>query len=174
MSNSPSKTLISSTAFSSLESLDHPLVLSQGYLLPITSVSAMSVTNTERGITHKNLLMAIENGYLYSVPKNMLDPRRGFQQTAELAEEGLMPYLPELPLHPIAFINYNMTGKRNNMIYVASSLFYLFVFFIFHSNPSSPELQKIFSFLGNGGNIVCEMKVVFTIANIQYICSFIC
>ena len=30
------------------------------------------------------------------------------------------------------------------------------------------ELQKIFSSLGNGDKIVCEMKVLFTIAYIQY------
>ena len=30
------------------------------------------------------------------------------------------------------------------------------------------ELQKLFSFLGNGEKIVCKMKVLFTIAHIHY------
>ena len=100
----------SSTAFSSLDSLDHPVFLSQGYLLPLTHVNAMTVTNTERGITHKNLLLALESGYIHMIPKNLLDPRRSFQQTPQLEEEGLVPYVPELPLHPMAFVNYNKTG----------------------------------------------------------------
>ena len=99
-----------STAFSSLDSLDHPVFLSQGYLLPFTHVNAMTVTNTERGITHKNLLLALESGYIHTIPKNLLDPRRSFQQTPQLEEEGLIPYVPELPLHPMAFVNYNKTG----------------------------------------------------------------
>ena len=87
------------------------MILSQGYLLPVTRVSAMAATNTERGITHKNLMLALESGYIYTIPKNMLDPRRSFEQTAELAEEGLMPYVPEIPLYPMAYVNYNMTGE---------------------------------------------------------------
>ena len=35
------------------------------------------------------------------------------------------------------------------------------------------ELHKIFSYLGNGDKIVCEMKVLY-IYTIRYVCSFIC
>jgi len=110
-----------STAFSSLDSLDHPVFLSQGYLLPLTHVSTMSVTNTERGITHKNLLLALESGYIYTIPKNLLDPRRSFQHTAQLEEEGLVPYVPEMPLHPMTFVNYNKTVEKIRGIHTAAA-----------------------------------------------------
>ena len=76
------------------------------------------MTNTERGITHKNLLLALESGYIYTIPKNLLDPRRSFQHTAQLEEEGLVPYVPELPLHPMAFVNYNKTGNDKTFVYL--------------------------------------------------------
>ena len=49
-------------------------------------------------------------GYVFSLPKNYLDPRRSFTVTQEMREEGLVPYMPEIPVSPQAFINYNKTG----------------------------------------------------------------
>ena len=103
--------------------------MSQGYLLPLTHVNAMSVTNTERGITHKNLLLALESGYIYTLPKNLLDPRRNFHHTAELEEEGLVPYVPELPLHPMTYVNYNKTGMFPDALALIRKIL---VYFITH------------------------------------------
>ena len=89
-----------------------PLVLQQSYIFP-TTIRTASVTITERGITHKNLLFGLQTGYILSLPKNYLDPRRKFVSTAEDREEGLHPYIPELMLNPLAFINYNQTGTQN-------------------------------------------------------------
>ena len=98
-----------STALSSFEPPPMPLVLQQSYIFP-TTIRTASVTITERGITHKNLLFGLQTGYILSLPKNYLDPRRKFVSTAEDREEGLHPYIPELMLNPLAFINYNQTG----------------------------------------------------------------
>ena len=70
----------------------------------------MVSTTTERGITNKNILFGLRSGYVFALPKMFLDPRREFKQTKMLQEEGVPPYMPELPVHPQAFINYNKTG----------------------------------------------------------------
>lgn len=105
------KFLIFSTAFSSLDPIGPPMVLSQAYVLPVGGISSLTTTCTERGITNKNILIGLENGYVYSIPKNFLDPRRSFKQTPMLQEEGVPLYMPELPLMPQGYINYNQTGK---------------------------------------------------------------
>ena len=85
------------------------MVLRQSYIFP-TTIRTMSITTTERGITHRNLLFGLQMGYVFSLPKNYLDPRRSFTVTQEDREEGLMPYVPEIPVSAQAFINYNQTG----------------------------------------------------------------
>lgn len=97
------------TAFSSLDPVDTPMVLSQGYLLPVSGVRAITSTATERGITNKNILLGLDNGFVYSIPKNFLDPRRSFKPTQMLQEEGVPPYMPELPVMQQGYINYNQT-----------------------------------------------------------------
>ena len=71
----------------------------------------MVATSTERGITNKNILFGLSSGYVVAVPKMFLDPRREFKQTKLLQEEGVPPYMPELPIFPQAFVNYNKTGR---------------------------------------------------------------
>ena len=87
-----------------------PIILQQSYIFP-TTVRTATVTITERGITHKTLLFGLQTGYIWSLPKNFLDPRRKFLPTQQDREEGLHPYIPELTANPLAFINYNQTGK---------------------------------------------------------------
>ena len=71
----------------------------------------MSTTITNAGITKKTLLIGVSLGYVYSLPKMFLDPRRNLSDSPKLREEGLIPYIPELPLITTSFINYNQTGK---------------------------------------------------------------
>ncbi|KAK3727887.1 hypothetical protein QZH41_010605, partial [Actinostola sp. cb2023] len=97
-----------STAFSSMDPPPQPIILQQSYIFP-TAIRAMTVTITERGIAHKNLLIGLQSGYVVSLSKNFLDPRRTFNPTPEDREEGLYPYMPEISLNPLAFINYNQT-----------------------------------------------------------------
>ena len=94
-----------------MDPIEPTIILSQAYVLPVTGVQAMVSTATERGITNKNILFGLSAGYVYALPKLLLDPRRQFKQTKMLQEEGVAPYMPELPVHPQAFVNYNQTGK---------------------------------------------------------------
>ena len=87
------------------------MILSQGYFLPVSGVRTLAATITQRGITHKNILIGLENGYIYSLPKNFFDPRRSLKQTEMLNEEAVLPYSPELPVTAKGYVNYNMTGK---------------------------------------------------------------
>lgn len=91
------------------------MALSQAYMFPVGGINSIHVTATERGITSKNILVGMENGYIYSIPKKMLDPRRSLKQTAMLQEEQLHPYMPELPLAPQGYINYNQTSKQRKI-----------------------------------------------------------
>lgn len=109
-----------STALSSFEPPPMPIILQQSYIFP-TTVRTATVTITERGITHKTLLFGLQTGYIWSLPKNFLDPRRKFLPTQQDREEGLHPYIPELTANPLAFINYNQTVASINGVYTAGS-----------------------------------------------------
>lgn len=43
------------------------------------------------------------------LPRAFLDPRRPIHPTQEHAEEGLIPYVPELPIPSETIINYNQS-----------------------------------------------------------------
>ncbi|WAR13827.1 EMC1-like protein, partial [Mya arenaria] len=96
------------TAFSSLSAPVTPLVLRHSFIFPLP-VASMATTVTEKGITAKDLLIALKNGGIFSLPKAFLDPRRPLAPTQETQEEGTLPYIPELPVHTEGIINYNRT-----------------------------------------------------------------
>uniref|UniRef100_A0A1B6DQ56 ER membrane protein complex subunit 1 n=1 Tax=Clastoptera arizonana TaxID=38151 RepID=A0A1B6DQ56_9HEMI len=108
------------TAFSSMSSLMLPMVERQAYILP-AGVEAMKETITEKGITSKHVLVALNNGGVLEVPWMFLDPRRSVTITPELREEGVIPYIPELPVPAEAIINYNQTMLRVRGIHTAPS-----------------------------------------------------
>ncbi|XP_038062197.1 ER membrane protein complex subunit 1-like [Patiria miniata] len=97
-----------STVFSSVDPPPAPLVLRQSYILP-SALQSMAITRTEKGITSSNLLLALQSGGILALPKRFLDPRRPLAPTTEEKEEGLIPYLPELPIPHQSIINYNKT-----------------------------------------------------------------
>ena len=43
------------------------------------------------------------------MPRQFLNPRRPIKPSPETQEEGLIPYIPELPVPSEALINYNQT-----------------------------------------------------------------
>ena len=111
-------------AFSSLApTLAPPIVLRQSYIFA-QGVTAMGVTNTggkclrsvtwtviaERGLTNRMVVFAMPQGALMQMPKAFLDPRRPMTPTAEHREEGLIPYMPELPIATDNIVNYNRTA----------------------------------------------------------------
>jgi len=99
-----------------------PEILQRSYILasPVRS-GGVAVSITERGITAKSLLFALETGNVLELSKSLLDPRRTLDMTPELQEEGLEAYAPELPLSTLAVISYNKTLERIRRIHTAPS-----------------------------------------------------
>lgn len=103
-------TQLNSTAFSSIgrDLRLMPLVEQQSFIFP-TGLGPMVDTETQKGITNKHLLIFLPNGALLQLPRAFLDPRRPITPTPESQEEGVLPYVPELPVPSEMMINYNQT-----------------------------------------------------------------
>ncbi|CAL1277468.1 unnamed protein product [Larinioides sclopetarius] len=108
------------TAFSSFAPPPLPLVEHQTFIFPST-ILTMADTVTERGMTNKHLLMALPSGGILELPKTFLDPRRPITPLPEHREEGLIPYIPELPIMSEGIINYNQSVSRVRDIVTAPS-----------------------------------------------------
>ena len=113
---------INSSTFSSLDegtSL-RPVIEHNTFIFP-TGIRVMTDTVTEKGLTNKHLLIALASGGLLELPKAFLDPRRPLIPTPEHREEGLIPYMPELPIPSEGFVNYNKSLMRVKSIQTAGS-----------------------------------------------------
>ncbi|CAG4970159.1 unnamed protein product [Parnassius apollo] len=88
----------------------------QAYNLP-AGTTAAAPTITERSLTDRHVLLALTTGAIVEIPWAFLDPRRPAMPTAEQREEGLLPYVPELPLPADAVLNYNRTVHRVSALY---------------------------------------------------------
>lgn len=55
------------------------------------------------------------------MPWALLDPRRPVTTPTQGREEGIIPYIPELPLPTENIINYNQTISRLSNIFTAPS-----------------------------------------------------
>ncbi|CAG2112877.1 unnamed protein product [Medioppia subpectinata] len=99
------ETQSNSSAFSSLtrNQLIPAIVEQNSFIFP-TGIDVMADTITERGIT-----IFLPSGGLLELPKAFLDPRRPLKPTPEHMEEGLIPYIPEIPIPAEGIINYNKT-----------------------------------------------------------------
>ncbi|KAF4519600.1 hypothetical protein B566_EDAN003767 [Ephemera danica] len=109
-----------STAFSSMSSLIQPIVERQAFIMPAV-VESMRETITEKGITSKHILLALSSGGILQLPWMFVDPRRPVIASAEMRDEGVIPYVPELPVPPDAIINYNQSVHRIRGIHTAPS-----------------------------------------------------
>ena len=98
-------TQVNSGAFSSFERMS-PQIEHNTFIFP-TGMRTMVDTQTEKGITNKHVLIGLPSGGLLELPKAFLDPRRPINPTMEHREEGLIPYMPELPIPSEGLINYN-------------------------------------------------------------------
>lgn len=98
-----------STVFSSHAVSQLPEAQSQAYILPAAPVT-ISTTLTERGITSKFILLALTTGSVAEIPWGFVQPRLPGIHCGP--EENCVPYMPEIPLHPEATVNYNRTLLR--------------------------------------------------------------
>lgn len=106
------------TAFSSLATTKLPIVERQAFIFP-ASIEYMQETITEKGITSKHIIVALANGGILELPWMMVDPRR--PTNPEMREEGVIPYMPEIPIHMDAIINYNQSVSRVMGIHTSPS-----------------------------------------------------
>ncbi|XP_008550454.1 ER membrane protein complex subunit 1 [Microplitis demolitor] len=106
------------TVFSSLTTTRLPLVERQAFIFPAT-IESMQETITEKGITSKHILVSLANGGILELPWMLVDPRRPINP--ELREEGVIPYMPEIPIQMDAIINYNQSVFRVSGIYTSPS-----------------------------------------------------
>lgn len=112
-------TQTNSSAFSSFDRTS-PEIIHNTFIFP-TGMRTMIDTTTEKGITNKHVLIGLPSGGLLELPKAFLDPRRPVTPTLEHREEGLIPYIPELPIPSEGLINYNKTLILLKSIEVAPS-----------------------------------------------------
>lgn len=115
------ETMANFTTFSSLNRpfYLHPAIVQHATFIFPAGISAMADTKTEKGITNKNILIAMPYGGIVQMPRIFLDPRRPVNPTADHREEGLVPYMPELPIAAETIINYNQTVINVNQIVTA-------------------------------------------------------
>ncbi|XP_076040041.1 ER membrane protein complex subunit 1 [Oratosquilla oratoria] len=107
------------TAFSSFGArTTPPLMEKQAFILP-QALQAAAHTVTDKGITSKFILFALQSGNIIQMSKWFLDPRRPVSNNAPGREEGLAPYVPELPLPPQEMINYNHSLPHVTAIFTA-------------------------------------------------------
>ncbi|XP_058792034.1 ER membrane protein complex subunit 1 isoform X2 [Phymastichus coffea] len=112
------KTQSNTTTFSSLTNTKLPIVERQAFIFP-SSIDSMQETITEKGITSKHILVALANGGVLELPWILVDPRRPVNP--EMREEGVIPYMPELPIHMDGIINYNQSISRVSGIHTSPS-----------------------------------------------------
>ncbi|KAI9596273.1 hypothetical protein BDF19DRAFT_421811 [Syncephalis fuscata] len=99
---------VESEVFSSFNP-HRPYVLSQMYTLPY-GVDAIGATTTRRGITTKQVLVALPSGQLFGISRRFIDARRSTDPLSEAdREEGLLPYEPAIPFNPSWVLSYNQT-----------------------------------------------------------------
>lgn len=96
--------------FSSLvrASIKPKLIEHKSFIFP-GGINAMVDTTTLRGMTNRHVIAALPSGSLLEIPKIFLDPRRPINMLPEHREEGLIPYMPELPIPSESIINYDQT-----------------------------------------------------------------
>lgn len=105
------------------------------------AVSALKETITEKGITSKHLLskilelflrlrirtlicvssVGLTTGAVAEMTWALLDPRRPVTSPEKAREEGIIPYMPELPLPHEIIVNYNQTVANMRGIHTAPS-----------------------------------------------------
>ncbi|CAK9820665.1 ER membrane protein complex subunit 1 [Anthophora plagiata] len=106
------------TVFSSLSTTKLPIVERQAFIFPAT-IDSMRETITEKGITSKHIIVALANGGILELPWMMVDPRRPINP--EVREEGVIPYMPEVPIPMDAIINYNQSVFRVSGVHTSPS-----------------------------------------------------
>jgi len=114
----PWKYKTNGTTFSSMDlEQEDVIALQQTYFLS-RSVAALGVTSSRLGITEKRLIVGLKSGSVNALDSRFLDPRRPLgKATPQEMQEGLISYIPEIPMMPPSTFSYNLTIERISGIY---------------------------------------------------------
>jgi hypothetical protein len=94
----------------------------QSYVMPY-GIVALATTSTKFGVTAKDIILAVKNSKIQSLPRRFLDPRRPNRKlTSEDAEEQLIQYEPVLQNHPQRVLSHNYEVTNVKRIVTAPSL----------------------------------------------------
>ncbi|KAL6736891.1 hypothetical protein Aduo_007193 [Ancylostoma duodenale] len=97
-----------------------PEVVSQSFIYA-QGIEAMAVSETEKGLTTRSLLLALPLGGIHEVTRKLLDATRPLELTQEMREEMMIPYMPEIPVATEDMVNYNQTVHGVRGIKTAAS-----------------------------------------------------
>ncbi|GMR36343.1 hypothetical protein PMAYCL1PPCAC_06538, partial [Pristionchus mayeri] len=98
-----------SNVFDSLiPTLHQPTAIVASYIFS-QGIEAMGVSETEQGATTRSLVMALPFGGLFEVTRRFIDATRPVDFTQEMREEGMVPYMPEIPIATEDMVNYNQS-----------------------------------------------------------------
>lgn len=97
-----------------------PEIVTQSFIYA-QGIQAMAVSETEKGLTTRSLLMALPLGGIHEVTRKLLDATRPLELTQEMREEMMIPYIPEIPIATEDMVNYNQTVHGVRGIKTAAS-----------------------------------------------------
>jgi hypothetical protein len=98
-------------AFSSFDA-HAPIAIQKTFALP-HAIHGMSATRTARGITSKQVLVALPHGQVAAIDRRWLDPRRPSAEPTKLEkEERLLQYAPFLPVNRLTMPTYSRGVER--------------------------------------------------------------
>ncbi|KAL5202087.1 hypothetical protein ABZP36_013039 [Zizania latifolia] len=83
------------------------MVKSQSYFFT-HSVKTMTVTQTAKGITSKQLLIGTIGDQVLALDKRFVDPRRSVNPTQQEKEEGIIPLTDSLPIIPMSYVTHSL------------------------------------------------------------------
>uniref|UniRef100_A0AC34GTR0 ER membrane protein complex subunit 1 n=1 Tax=Panagrolaimus sp. ES5 TaxID=591445 RepID=A0AC34GTR0_9BILA len=107
--------------FNSLSTTKAPLeVISKSFIFS-QGVSAIHASDTEQGLSTRSVIIAMPFGGILEISRRFVDARRPLEMTADLREEMIVPYIPELPVATEELINYNQTVSHIHGIKTAPS-----------------------------------------------------
>ncbi|CAD6198417.1 unnamed protein product [Caenorhabditis auriculariae] len=97
-----------------------PVSIAQSYIYA-QGIVAMSVTETEQGLTTRSILVGLPDGGVHEISRKILDATRPLELTQEMREEMMIGYVPEIMIPNEEMINYNQSVHRVHGIKTAPS-----------------------------------------------------
>jgi len=96
------------------------IALNKTFIMP-RPVVAMHQSITANGISNKDIIIAFENGQVYTLDRRQIDPRRPINPPVQRdLTEGLRQYSPFVFMNPGSCLTYNSTIPASNHVSISS------------------------------------------------------